>query len=149
MELLQNNYYRASRILRFRSKPFLNPQRSIFNRFRRARALSPSQRLYSTVIKGHRHSEIDKNHLSRSSRVRDLARTHLWLSYHAEHSADETTVGKDPRGLNNDYFAARCVRKVPCADIEPSSASQLQEMSELNQSDDLELLQSNCEIWEI
>ena len=56
-------------------------------------------------------------------------------------SVDENTRVEDPRGLNNDYFAARCVRKVPGADIEPSSVSQLQEMSELEQSDDLGLLQ--------
>ena len=65
--------------MKFQSKPFLDPQRSIFNRFRRTGALSPSQRLYSTVPKGHGHSGIDKIRLSRSSRVRDLARTHLWV----------------------------------------------------------------------
>ena len=64
LELLQINYYRASRILRFRSEPFLDPQRSIFNRFRRTRALFPSRTMYTAVIKGHGQSEIDKNRLS-------------------------------------------------------------------------------------
>ena len=79
LELLQSNYYRAPRILRFQSKQFMDPQRSIFNWFRRTRALYPSQTLYPTVVEGHGQSEIDKNRLSRSSRVRDLARTHLWV----------------------------------------------------------------------
>ena len=56
-------------------------------------------------------------------------------------SVDENTRVEDPRGLNNDYFAARCVRKVPGADTEPFRVHQLQEMSELHQNDDLGLLQ--------
>ena len=63
----------------FDQKSDMDPQRSIFSRFRRTRALSPSQTLYPTVIEGHGQSEIDKNCLSRPNRVRDLARTHLWV----------------------------------------------------------------------
>ena len=77
LELLQNNYWRAFNILRFRSKPDLDPQSSIFNRWRRARALFPSRTLYRNITKGHRQSEIDKNRLSRSSRVRRPSRTCL------------------------------------------------------------------------
>ena len=46
-----------------RSRAFFDIQRSIFDRFRRTGALSPSQRLYSAVIKGHGHSEIGENGL--------------------------------------------------------------------------------------
>ena len=67
---------------RFRSKPDLDPQRSMFNRFRRARALFPLQTLYETVIKGRDQSGIDKNRLSRLSRVR-RPRANTSLSYHA------------------------------------------------------------------
>ena len=42
--------------------------------------------------------------------------------------------------LNNYCFVARYVRKVPGADIEPFSVSQLQEISELHLNEDLELL---------
>ena len=56
--------------LRFRSKSDPDPHTSIFDRFRRARALSPSQRLCSIVIKGHGHSEIGENGLRWSDRVR-------------------------------------------------------------------------------
>jgi len=79
LELLQNNYHGASRNLRFQSKPDLDPQSSIFNRFRRTGALFPSQTLYPTVIEAHGQSEIDKNRLSRPSRIRRPARTHLWV----------------------------------------------------------------------
>ena len=55
---------------RFRSKPFLDPQSSIFSRFWRAGALSRPQTLYSSVIEGQEQSETDKNRLTWVNRVR-------------------------------------------------------------------------------
>ena len=120
----------------------MDPQRSIFSRFRRTRALFPSPRLYKTVIKGHGQSEIDKNRLSRSNRVRrPLANTSL--SYHAEDPRNENEVKKGSRGLYRTCFGAICVREIPRADIKPSGASKPPKISDLDQSDDLKLLQSN------
>ena len=78
--------------------------------------------------------------MSTKSGQRPLANTSL--SHHTEDSIDENTLTEDPRGLNNDCFVVCCVRKVPCVDIiESFSVSQIQKMSELEQSDDLGLIQ--------
>ena len=91
----------SSKSLRFRSKLDLDPQRLIFNRFRRAGARFPSQTLYPTVMKGHGQSEIDKNRLSRPNRAR-RPRANISLSYHAEDPRDENGLKKYLIGLNND-----------------------------------------------
>ena len=65
------------------------------------RALFPSQTLYEIVFKCHEQSEIDKNRLSRPSRVR-RPRANTSLSHHAQDSVGENEPKKDPRGLNND-----------------------------------------------
>ena len=136
---------------RFRSKPFLDPQSSIFNRFWRAGALSPPQTLYLSVIAGQGQSETDKNRLTWPNRVR-RPRSNISLRYHAEDPRHENWVKNDYRRLDNGYFWANRVRKVPNAGIEPPNTCKLQKMSDWDQSDDLELLQNNYhghqEIWD-
>ena len=94
------------------SKSDLDLQRSIFSRFRRATALFPCRTLCSVVIKGNTQQEIDKNRLNRQNCVR-RPRANLTLSYDAEDSIDESDAKKRLRGLDSDWFWARCVWEAP------------------------------------
>ena len=114
----------------------------MFNRFRRTRARFPSQTLYWPVCKGRGQSETDKNRLTRSNRVR-RPRANTSLCYHAEDPRDENLLKMVSEVSQTTSFWAYCVRNVFFTDIEPSSSSKLQEMSDWGQSDYLELLQIN------
>ena len=101
--------------LGFRSTSDLDPQRSIFSRFRRAAALFPCPAL----CVGPLSRATDSTRSIKTDWVdkivwEDLARTWLWVRcYHAEDSIDESDAKNGLRGLNSDWFWARCVRKAP------------------------------------
>ena len=122
----------------------MDPQRSIFSRFRRTRALSPSQTLYPTVIGGHGQSETDKTRLNRPNRVR-RPRANMSLCYHAEDPRDENWIKMILDVSQTTSFGSHCVRNTLCADIGTSNSSKPQEMSDWDRSDDLELLQTKSE----
>ena len=96
---------------RFRSKSDPDPQGSIFGRFRRARVLSPLQRLYSTVTKGHGHSEIGENGLRWSNQVR-RPRANISLPVLSRGGPQRRKLSQnDSRCLTNDYFGVSLCAK--------------------------------------
>ena len=69
----------------------------------------------------------------------DIARTYL-VSYHAEDSRYKNTVKRTLEASITTSFGRIVRGRFLTMDIEPSSSSKLQEMSELDQSDDLGLI---------
>ena len=131
------------------SKSDLDLQRSILSRFRRAATLFACLTLCWAIVKGNGQHTIDKNRRSSQNCVRRPRANRTLSWYHAEDCLYRRMKVTPKMALEASIatgFGRVACGKILCADIEPSSSSELQTTSHLDQSADLEIY-TFC-LWE-